>query len=465
MIRPEINIGISTDVNPPIGLGYLAACLEQQGFTVTVLDLALRRLSNDDLIRFIKKRDPLMVGITALTSYYGNMKLLARLFKSKCQDIPIVLGGVHVSSLPLESMKECLPDFLVIGEGEETIVELASALRLGKADYEKIAGIAFWKNGEIIITKERQLIENLDGLPLPAWNKINPNKYPKLPHGFIMVHKEIAPILSSRGCPYSCSYCASCRFWHQRIRFRSPVKVVDEIEFLYKKYGIREFSFWDDNLTLNRSHIQEICKEILKRHITALFSTPNGVRVDTLDEPMLRLMHQAGFYYLTFAVESGSIKVLHDNQKYTSLKKIAQTTIIAKKLGYEMNSFFIIGFENETAEDIKKTIKFAKALPYNMKTFFVLKPLPGSPLFERWSSSLDLTDFDWGQTNYWDNKMSVNKLGPRITKKWRRKAYMETVVRFPEFFHYLFYRFIKRGHWYQLGFLIKRVIYILAGSE
>jgi len=463
LFRPDIEIEFS-DANPPIGLGYLAACLEKYGFPVSIVDLALWRLSEDDVIRFIKNKNPLFVGITALTSYYNGMKKLSRVIKSKCPDTTLVLGGVHVSSLPQESMRECQADFLVLGEGEDTVVELATALRSDVGGFEKIKGIAFWRNGEVIITEERQLIENLDTLPFPSWHKINPNKYPKTPHGFIMVHKNIAPILSSRGCPYSCSYCASCRFWHQRIRFRSPVNVVDEIEFLYTEYGIREFTFWDDNLTLKHSHIEGICKEILKRHIHALFSTPNGVRVDTLDEPMLRLMHRAGFYYLTFAVESGSAKVLRDNQKYTSLKKIAKIAKIAHDLGFELNSFFIFGFENETIEDIKKTIKLAKALPFNMKTFFILKPLPGSQIFERWSKNVDLTGFDWGQTNYWDDKMSVSRLGPAVAKKWRQKAYIETIIRFPDFVQYLIYRFIKRGHWYQFKYLFKKVFYIIRGQ-
>jgi anaerobic magnesium-protoporphyrin IX monomethyl ester cyclase len=462
LIRPRIEIEFS-DANPPIGLGYLAACLERNGFAVTVLDLAIRRLVDDDLLRFIKKRNPVFVGITALTSYYDGMKRLSRLVKSKCPGIPLVLGGVHVSSLPRESMVECHPDFIVIGEGEDTTVDLAAALQSGRKDLDNIDGIAYWKGDEIHITRDRKLLDDLDSLPLPAWHKINPNKYPKSPHGFIMVHKQLAPILSSRGCPHACTYCASCRFWHQRIRFRSPSKVVDEIEFLYKNYGIKEFSFWDDNLTLKRSHIEGICKEILKRRINALFSTPNGVRVDTLDEPMLKLMRQAGFYYLTFAVESGSTKVLHDNQKFTSLRKIVQTTRIARSLGFDLNSFFIFGFENETEEDAEKTIRLAKALPFDMKTFFILKPLPGSQVFEKWAKDVDLNNFDWGQTNFWDNKMSVSNLGFEVAKKWRRRAYAETTVRLPDFVQYLFYRFVKRGHLYQLKFLIRKVIYMIAG--
>ncbi len=462
LIRPRIEIEFS-DANPPIGLGYLAACLEKHGFAVIILDLAIRRLTDDDLIRFIKKIGPLFVGITALTSYYDGMKKLSHLLKTNCPNIPLVLGGVHVSSMPHESMIECQPDVIVIGEGEETTVELAAALSAKKGDLESIDGIAFWKDGKIHIAHDRKLLDNLDSLPFPAWHKINPNKYPKSPHGFIMVHKQIAPILSSRGCPHSCSYCASCKFWHQQIRFRSPSNVVDEIEYLYKHYGIREFSFWDDNLTIKRSHIEGICKEILKRHINALFSTPNGVRVDTLDEFILKMMKQAGFYYLTFAVESGSIKVLHDNQKYTRLRKIIQTTRIARNLGFDLNSFFIFGFENETAEDAEKTIKLAKALPFDMKTFFILKPLPGSQVFERWAKGVDLTNFDWSRTNYWDNGMSVSKLGVETAKKWRHRAYIETTVRYPDFVKYIFYRFVKRGHWYQVKFLIRKVIYMLAG--
>ncbi|MBD3188953.1 radical SAM protein, partial [Candidatus Bathyarchaeota archaeon] len=285
LIRPDFGKAIEyiyRQVNPPIGLGYLSSFLRTKGYRVFILDLAFRRLATRTVIEFIKKREPLFVGISALTAYYSEMKVIANRLREEIPELKIVLGGVHASSLPRESLIECKADFVVRGEGELAIWRLADALREDPAKIPSITGLAIRKGDEVIFTGKPELVDDLDELPMPAWHQINPNKYPKNPHGFLMIHEQVAPVFSTRGCPFECHYCASCRFWRRRIRFRSPKNVVDEIEYLHDRFGIKEIHFWDDNLTLKRSHIVGICREIIARGLNHMaFCTPNGVRVDT----------------------------------------------------------------------------------------------------------------------------------------------------------------------------------------
>ncbi|NMC06467.1 MAG: radical SAM protein [Candidatus Lokiarchaeota archaeon] len=421
-------------VNPPIGLGYLASSLEKAGFTTHVIDLSLKNVREDTIQAFLAKKQPLLVGITALTSYYKGMKDLSIFIKERFPNLPVVLGGVHASSLPEECLVECHADFVVRGEGEVTVVELAMELLRPNPDFSKVDGIAFRVDGSTTFTPDRALITNLDDIPFPAWHKINPNHYPRVPHGVVLKHKSFASIISSRGCPFNCAYCASCQFWKQKIRFRSPSNVVDEIQYLHDHFGIEEIHFWDDNLTLNRDHAVGICKEIIRRGLHHMaFGTPNGLRVDTLDEQLLKLMRRAGFYELTFAVESASIKILRSNGKNTDLKKIMWNTVIARKQGFLVNSFFMIGFPEDTAETIEKTIRYAISVPFTYCLFFLLKPLPGSRIFNTWAAGKTLLGYDWDKlTTYTQmNDFILGTLQPAFLFACQKNAFRRKIFRFP----------------------------------
>jgi len=439
LIRPEMGRalkGNTNQVNPPIGLGYLAAFLERAGYHVDVLDLANRQIPMDTLVAFIKRRNPILVGISALTAYYMRMKELSRSLRATLKELVLVLGGVHPSSLPKNAMLECDANFIVIGEGEQTLLELTRAIETGESNFSRIKGIAYRQDGIVKTTAPRELIEDIDSLPMPAWHKINPNRYPKNPHGVLLKYVEVAPIVSSRGCPFTCTYCASCRFWGQRIRFRSVKSVVDEIQYLHEKYGIREIHFWDDNITLNRDHIINLCKEIIRRGLNKMaFNAPNGVRVDTLDKTMLRWMKAAGFYSMTFAVESGSARVLREMKKKIDLVKILRNTVIAHDLGFMINSFFIIGFPGDTKESILKTIQYANSIPFTYCVFFHLKPLPGSEIFMTWSSKVDLKNFDWDRlTDYMHvSQEALCKLPMEYLVKMYKRAYTAKILRIKTF--------------------------------
>ena len=467
LLRPEFGTAITRayrQVNPPIGLGYIASYLAKHGYKVKIFDLALRAIEDDALFYYIERTKPIFVGLSALTAYYDELRKLSLKLRDHFPNLTIMLGGVHVSSLPKISLKECKADYLVQGEGEQILLEFLDA-KANNRNVNDIDGLVYIEGDEVICNPRHELISDLDGIPFPDWKQINPNLYPRNPHGILLKRKMVAPILASRGCPFNCHYCASCRFWGQKIRFRSPENVVDEIQYLHEEFGIREIHFWDDNLTMKRSHIIGICKEIISRGLHHMrFSTPNGVRVDTLDYKIMRYMKAAGFYAMTFAVESGEKKILRENGKLMDLKKIIKNTVVAKKLGFLLNSYFMVGFPGDSEKTIRKTIQFAKSVPFDYRTFFLLKPLPGSKIFSEWTKGKDMLDFDWnGLSSYMQaNRFVLKELSSDYLEKIHKKAHSENILRIPGLIKLLFIS-LTHFHFSQLKFEIERIIHIFFG--
>jgi len=393
LVRPKIKLLIAQP-NPPIGLGYIGGTLRAYGHKVDILDCAILKESYHQITSRIKVINPDVIGITALSPYYTEMRLLARLLRKL--KIPLILGGIHVSALPELCLRECGAEFAVIGEGESTTLELMDKWN-DPENRNLIKGIAFIRNGKFILNSRRDLIQNLDDLPFPAWDLINPLKYPPHPHGQIMKRSPVAPILTTRGCPYSCAFCASTQFWGRKFRRRSAQNIGDEIEYLVQKFKIREIHIWDDNFTLLRKHVENFCREILRRKLDLTFSCPNGVRIDSLNRDLLKMMRQTGFYSLTFAIESGSQSILRKANKKIDLGGIPKIAKIAKQLGYILPSFFIFGLPGETYQTARRTIEFVKSLPLDIAAFFIASPLPGSKLFDNWVQEKNIIKFnyDW----------------------------------------------------------------------
>ncbi|MHA1268023.1 MAG: B12-binding domain-containing radical SAM protein, partial [Candidatus Helarchaeota archaeon] len=216
---------------------YLAAILRAHGHQVDIIDCAIRKESYLQIRDRVKELNPDVIGITALSAYYTEMRRLAHILQPL--HIPIILGGVHVSALPELSLRECHAQFAIIGEGELTLLDLMNKWSDEQAR-KQLKGIVYRENGHFRLNPQRELVSNLDDLPFPAWDLINPVKYPLLPHGAIMKRYPIAPILTTRGCPYNCAYCASTQFWGRTFRRRSAANIVDEIEYLVQTFKIRE---------------------------------------------------------------------------------------------------------------------------------------------------------------------------------------------------------------------------------
>jgi len=236
----------------------------------------------------------------------------------------------------------------------------------------------------------------------PDWASIDPRTYPVAPHGMIAHAHPIAPIITTRGCPYSCTYCSAPITAGKRMRYRDPKNVVDEIEMLINEYGVKEIQIEDDNFTLKRKHCMHICEEILKRKIKVLWSLPNGVRIDKLDKEMLILMKKSGCVSMALGIESANQRILDMIKKDLNQEIVRKTVQDVADVGIETVGFFMIGFPTETKQEIENTINFALTLPLTRANFTKVTPLPGTELFDLWEEKYSETGkVDWKTFNYY----------------------------------------------------------------
>lgn len=438
LIRPNFKRYLQP--NPPLGLGYLASALKEKGHKVILIDGQAMRLNNKEIVNYIKKIKPDLIGISALSSHYDEMVKLSNLIKNDNQtkNIPLVLGGIHVSSLPEQSLIDSKADYVVIGEGELTLTELVECLEK-HGDLSEIKGLIYWEDKKIKKNEERELIDNLDSIPFPAWHLMPPTKYPKDPHGHEYIRYPYAPIITTRGCPFGCTYCASTNFWKRRIRLRSTKNIVDEIEFLVKKYGVKEIHIWDDNFTLIKNHVLGFCNEISKRNINITLKCPNGIRIDSLTPKILYNLRKIGLYQMALAVESGNQKILDNVKKQSNLKKISKILKIIKKFNIIARGFFMIGLPGDTIGTIYDTINFSLNNNFDFASFFIAQPLPGSEIFCEWIKNKDLSKITFDMEYTTDHRLS--DINPKILKKlfiralqkfYFRLGFLKTVVKYPK---------------------------------
>lgn len=429
LVNPYADSLKSLSIVPPLGLGYIASSLLANGHQVEILDCLKKNIKPPAVISIIKDKKPDIIGITIFSLFFNEARDTIGMIKDNF-DIPVIAGGPHVSALPEQTLKECKADFTVIGEGEMTTVELVNAISSSVRDFKTIKGIGYREDGGVVtINGKRNLVENLDTIPFPAWGLIKPEAYPPITHGTFYKRFPIAPIITTRGCPFSCTFCASNKIWGRTLRKRSSQNVVDEMEFLVKMHGIREFHFEDDNLTASKEHIIGICREILHRRLDIVWSCPNGVRVDCLDRERLKIMKESGCYMLAIGIESGDQGILNKAQKRLDLSEIPGIISMIKEFDIEVMGFFILGLPSETAETARKTIELAKSLPIDFAKFHNFTPLPGTPVFDEWCRS-QKGDINWGNINLFGKAVySTEYLSSKELTKLQKQAHREFYLR------------------------------------
>ncbi len=382
-------------VNPPLSIMYLSAVAKQKGYEVEILDALAEAPSNvnsyngfeykgmsfKEIAEHCKKFD--IVGITNLFSYsFPIVSALSSEIKNKI-NIPIVVGGTHASALPEYSLKNSEIDYVLIGEGEDSFIELLDSLKNGE-NVKSIKGIGYKKGKGVFVNKEIRFVKNLDKLPFPDRDGIDLELYYKAKEAHGPVSGKWTPIMSSRGCSFKCTYCTSPNF-NNKYRSRSPENFVREIEECIEKYGIKEFMIEDENFTLEKKRVIEICKLILKKKLKIKWQLPNGIRASVTDRETLEYMKKAGCFYLCIAPESGSERILEEViNKKQNLDKVLQVAKDCVDLGIKVGAFFILGFPTEKKEDIKKTLNFAlKLARVGVDDVIVsnLGMLPGSEMF------------------------------------------------------------------------------------
>ncbi len=362
---------------PPLGLGYIAAVLEQAKHSVKILDIDAEKIGENELIAFLRDFKPKIVGFTATTPTFYNAAFFAEIVK-KNFETKTVLGGIHATILPMECLSNPNFDFVVFGEGEITMLELAALIEKGENGFSDVLGLGYKKGNELFLNNRRPLLENLDSLPFPARHLFNHKNY-NYPDSLF---SPTMPILTSRGCPGLCNYCCTKLIYPNRIRTRSAKNIVDEIEMLIRDYGIKELHIWDDNFTLIKRKVFELKEELARRKIKIPIAFPNGLRVDKVNDEVLRALKEMGTYSVAFGIESGNQKVLNLAMKGTTLEQIRAAVKSAKKTGLEVWGFFMVGLLGDTRETIEDTINLAIELDVDIAKFHVLKPFPGTKVFE-----------------------------------------------------------------------------------
>lgn len=348
-------------------------------------------LRNEEIAQKVKAWAPDVVGVTVpFSGWWISINEVVAAVKTVNKDITTVLTGLHPTVRPKECLADRNIDFVVIGEPEQSVSELVETLEQNRGGVDKVRGIGFVKDGKTVITAPRPLLENLDTLPFPARHLLPMKEYFEAVKEVPLrgeINKPWAMMITSRGCPHQCVFCTIHNVMGRTWRARSPRNVVDEIEQLVQTYKVTQIDFYDDNMTLDKKRAAAIFDQIVERKLDIEWYTPNGVRADTLDEPLLRKMKASGCKKIRIAPESGVQRVVDQViKKNLNLKDVETAVILSKKVGIKVGCFFVMGLIGETKEEMNQTIEYAyklRKLGADRFYFSIAMPVYGTELYEQ----------------------------------------------------------------------------------
>jgi radical SAM superfamily enzyme YgiQ (UPF0313 family) len=340
--RPELQF-------PPLGICSLAAVLENEGYDVQIVDLAVIKWDYDYVKGQIKGFNPDIIGISALTASFPRTLQMSSYLKQEFPEIPIILGGIHPTFTDMKTLEEneCI-DMIVRREGELTFLELLETLKKG-GDLSSILGLTYRDNGHIRRTEDRPFIKELDTLPIPAYHLLDT----------IDIYNKVQSqlMVSSRGCPNHCIFCSTSAYWGHFWRGMSPPRVLAEMDVLINDVKAQRIVFGDDLFTLNKKRVHQICDGLEERGSPVEWLC--SVRADSIDLELLKHMKKAGCFGVFIGVESGSQESLNKMNKRTTVEKNLHAVKISKEAGLETTTSFLVGLPWETEADIRKNVEFA----------------------------------------------------------------------------------------------------------
>lgn len=381
--------------SPDLGLGYLATALKRENHQVDILDCVNLRMTLEKFEKYLTNIDFDVIGFRVFSSDLMTVSQSLSIVKNKRPDVKIVLGGAHPSYFPEQTLQYFEnADYAIRGEGEKGLTDLIrhlsdpNTIKLGH-----IPGLIWRENGNIQCNPP-VFPEELDSLGSPDWKLINPCNYP-FQTSYLTKSRIVAPLIMTRGCPYQCTFCAVRSITGKKIRAHSVSYIIGEIKYLKAEFGIDEICFIDDNFLTFKNLITDLCEQIIKNNLNIKWSC-FGIRLDLVDEDILRLMEKSGCYLLTVGIESGSQRVLNHMKKNLTIDLIEEKIkLINEKSRIKVIGNFILGYPVETQEDIRKTIKLARRLPLYGANFFPFYPTPGTEIFDQVVSESDLKEIDW----------------------------------------------------------------------
>lgn len=372
---------------PPYTLCLLSAVIKDKAETA-VFDPNFKNLAEEQVVEILKGKNPDLVGVSSISTEYFNVtRHTIALIRKHLPKTVIVLGGLIPTVMIEEAMKDRNVDYWIMGEGEHSFPGLIEELRKGSKDFSGIHGLAYWR-GDIPVINEMEFISNLDEVPFPDYSAVigaTLSDYGtirfKYAPGLLAKNYPLAVTITSRGCPYRCIFCAGKTVSGETMRFRSVENVLKEIGILYQQ-GVREIIFLDDHFLADRKRVVRILDGILKNYKGLTWKCVN-VTAWLLDEEILKLMYKSGCTHITVSIESGNQDVLtHIVKKPIKLDTVPEKLDFAKSLGFDVMANFVIGFPQETWEQIRQTFRYAEKLNVDIVNFHIATPLPKTELMD-----------------------------------------------------------------------------------
>ena len=414
-----------SSLSPPLGLAYIASSLLQEGYEVTAVDFNISGLNLRRVDRIVKRNRPVIVGISSHTETYPNALKIARRIKSVDEDVKIVMGGPHPTVLPEQVLKEESVDFVVVGEGERTMVKLARYILEGEGGLENIEGLGYKDGGELRINERGKPLDP-DKLPYPA-RELFPLEF----------YRDKWTVLTSRGgCPFKCPFCAVSAIWGGSKRARDPKKIMDEVEVLIRKYGANYIYFVDDTFTLYREWVYSLLD--LLNELDYSLKWGCSTRVDLVDKELLRNMAAAGCSAIQYGVESGSQRIL-DSVKGIKKEQVLEAVKAAKDSGMDVVCSFMIPFPEDTKETLRETKEFMKKLRRlgSRVLLSYTAPFPGTYLYEHAEElGIKILANSWDEFDAKHNVIETKYLSNRDIQKLVEEIVEEVGLKSYNYFNY-----------------------------
>ena len=374
--------------------------------------------------RIPRNADVICLGLMFTNNWLSSRKVIKEIKLSFPKAI-LIAGGEHATAAPALCLKQTPLDFIVLGEGEDTIVELIAALE-AKEDYTKIPGVAFLRDNELVKTTPRKRIKNIENIPWPAWEYFPLQLYfdQKMSHG--VYRGRTLPVMATRGCPYTCTFCSNPLMWGRKYEMRPPKDFVNELEFLVKTHQIKNFDLYDLTAIMFKDWIVEMCQEVIDRKLDISYQLPSGTRAEAIDFEVADLLFRSGCKNITYAPESGSKEVLRRVKKKVKLEKMLDSIKQSSKAGINVHLNMIIGFPEDTHKNYFETIWFIIKCSWvgaNDMGMAVFTPYPGSALYDELTKEGKVDIFDdqsiieiINSYDLWPNKVYSNNIGETTVK-------------------------------------------------
>jgi len=380
---------------PNLGMGYLAASLLRSGFYVEIFHCARDNLKPREVAQKIQADRIDVIGIQSLSFFHNKAVETAKWIKYLAPNSIVVTGGPHASGVREIALDENSEfDYGFAGEAEIGFTEFIKQIEGGELFPETIPGL-IWRNDNHILSNEIQVVRNLDKLPMPPWDMMNPWNYPQQAHGMFPPDFPVAPLIFSRGCNHNCAYCATRSISGPGIRYRSFENTMDEIKYIYNEFRVRTFAFLDQNITASKKKILSLCNAIAEFNLDIKWYCPNGVRLDSLDDEVLEIMRATGCTSLTVGIETASNNSLEAMNREKFEGELREKINLIRKHRIKVTGNFIIGLPNETFRDFRNTILQAVKLPLNRAQYAFFVPFPGTRLFKEYFPDQKQVDISW----------------------------------------------------------------------